>query len=140
MADFIVEGTRLACQEWHETEAAYRTGAFRPGIEAYLAWERQGMLRYFVAFDEGKIIGHTAFIVYPSRTTTGLEATEEFVFIAPEHRKGWRGVQLVADAIEFIKLQGVGDIFVGSKLTARKPIDKLLERLGGRHVANLYVF
>jgi GNAT superfamily N-acetyltransferase len=140
LKNHLADATRLACMEWHETEAAYRTGRFEPDTEAYLQWERQGLLRYFVLIDEGRIVGHTIFVVYKSRTTSGLEATEELVYIDPEHRRGWGGVRLLADAIEFLKLQGVGDIFVGSKLTARKPIDKLLQRLGGRHVSNLYVF
>ncbi len=140
LAAHVPVAVSLACLEWHETEQQYRTGRFQPAIETYLAWDRAGMFRYFVLLEDDEVIGHMAFVVSPSRTTSGLEANEEFVYIRPDKRKGWAGVRLVADAIEFLKLNGVGDIFVGSKLTASKPIDKLLQRLGGRHVANLYVF
>ena len=140
LRDHLPQAVRLACMAWHEVEQPYRTGEFYAGTDVFLLWEDHGMLRYYALKDGDRIVGHLCFVVSKSRTTTGYEAFEETFFIEPEFRLGRNAVKLLKHALESLRGEGVGDIYIGSKLTAGRPIDALLKRYCGKHVANLYVF
>lgn len=129
----------LCYKHWLETECKYRNAAYDPNYEQLVAYEQQGFARYFTARLDGEIIGHIYFMVFDHLHTQKKTANEDFFYFLPEHRKGSSAIRLLKYAVKSLKDEGCVTVGVSSKLTGKKNINKLLERMDFQHVANFYV-
>ena len=108
-----------------------------PSIEQYEDAERLGILKIFTARDEGKIVGYFAVLVTKSlHYQDHLYATNDVIFLHPDHRKGFTASKLINFSIECLVQDGVSMLFMNTKI--HKPFDLLLQRLGFKHVENVY--
>jgi GNAT superfamily N-acetyltransferase len=141
IADILDEIRPLHAEHWNETEG-YRHGiAMKPDYPAFMAHERSGRFKLFtVRTHEGKLVGNCG--VYLSRSThhQQLVATEDTLYLLPEHRRG----HLARLFVEFVQTAlygaGVREIRITVKLDRQtaKPMaaERLLSRMGYEHVAN----
>ena len=115
----------LLVQHWQEI-------AFYPDIALDVAWsdyeatEALGMLRLYTARLAGKLIGYACFrVCRNSHYQASLQAVQDVLFLAPEHR-GWRiGTELINYADTMLASEGVQVVTHHSKV--RLPIDKVLQ-------------
>ena len=108
-----------------------------PSIEQYEDAERLGILKIFTARDEGKIVGYFAVLVTRSlHYQDHLYATNDVIFLHPDHRKGFTASKLIKFSIECLVQDSVSVLFINTKI--HKPFDLLLQRLGFKHVENVY--
>ena len=108
-----------------------------PSIEQYEDAERLGILKIFTARDEGKIVGYFAVLVTKSlHYQDHLYATNDVIFLHPDHRKGFTASKLIKFSTECLVQDGVSMLFINTKI--HKPFDLLLQRLGFKHVENVY--
>lgn len=119
------------------------TGTLRdakPGIDvdAYVHLEQAGAIRFFTARDDaGRLCGYTAMFVrrHPHRVND-VEATQDTVYLHPDHRHGLAGVRLIQHADDSLAAEGVRVVYRQS--TVHRPLDVLLERMGYRQAETLY--
>ena len=108
-----------------------------PSIEQYEDAEKHGILKIFTARDEGKIVGYFAVLVTRSlHYQDHLYATNDVIFLHPDHRKGFTASKLIKFSIECLVQDSVSVLFINTKI--HKPFDLLLQRLGFKHVENVY--
>jgi N-acetylglutamate synthase-like GNAT family acetyltransferase len=108
-----------------------------PSIEQYETAEKNGILKIFTARSEGKIVGYFAVLVNKSlHYQDHLYATNDVIFLHPDHRKGYTASKLIKFSIECLAQDGVSMLFMNTKI--HKPFDLLLQRLGFQHIENVY--
>lgn len=123
---------------WEETEA-YRHGlVFAPDYEAALAAEASGEYLLLTArTSTGELAGNYTFWLTKSRHTGTLVASEDTMYIAPQHRRG-RLFKRFADYGErAVAAFGARELRLSTKTT--NDVGQMLPRMGYRHVANQYV-
>ncbi len=97
----------LSQRHWEEI-AKYKDIPLSPDIETYNKVEILGRLRCYTARKDGVLIGYAWFFVnYNLHYQESLQAVQDVVFLAPEHRKGRIGLQLLRFADEQLKKDGV---------------------------------
>lgn len=108
-----------------------------PDWETYKALEDSGILKIFTAREGATLVGY--FVVTVMRNLhykDHLFASNDLIFLHPDHRKGLVGAKLIQFAEEHLKRMGVSVMTVNTKM--HKPFDKLLKWLGFTHIENLY--
>lgn len=119
---------------WDETED-YRHSNFQPQYRLLRQYWDWGLLRIWVARCEGKVIGHLTAYVSTSVHTGEQIATEDALYVLPEHRKGV-GTELVRRALADLKEEGVAEVWATAKPQTR--VGLLLKRLRFAHVADSF--
>ena len=125
---------QLLERHWQEV-AFYKDIPLAVDWEVYAAVEAAGRLRIFTARIAGELVGYCAYSVGPIPVHRSLRrASQDVLFLAPEHRKGRIGVQLLLFSERQLRDEGVQVVVQHSK--ARKDLDlgPLLERLGYEQV------
>lgn len=123
--DFV----RLAQDHWHETmQWQHGKQPFNPSFARYNTYEKAGLLVWFTARDDGKLIGHAAAYLSPSMHTQALIATEDFIFLIPEYRHGRNGLRFAEFMITEMTKRGAVEITATVKPDS--PAAKLLDFLG----------
>lgn len=125
--------------EMHYQEIALNQDIIKlnPDVEQYEAAEQSGALRIFTAREDGKIVGYFALIVHRAlHYQDHLYATNDVIFLHPDHRKGYTASKLIKFALECLAQDGVSMVFINTKI--HRPFDVLLQRLGFNHVENVY--
>ena len=125
--------------ELHYAEIALNQDVLKlnPDTEQYEDAEKFGALRIFTARDDGKLVGYFAVLVTRSmHYADHIYATNDVIFLHPDHRKGYTASNLIKFAAECLAQDGVSMLFVNTKL--HRPFDILLRRLGFDHVENVY--
>lgn len=133
------EACALFVAHWEETEAAYRPRQLRPDWPQIERMVEAGWVRFFTARVDGALVGHLCFVVFPSRFTSTITASEDFFFLLKDFRRGMNAIKLLRFAVQALRDEGVGEICMSSKLTAGHDIGPILRRVGFRHVADSYV-
>ena len=128
LADLLEEIGPLLVAHWQEV-APYQDIPVKPRIEHYLKVDDLGMLRCFTLRQDGKLIGYAIFFAVESLQSEGVKvAKHEVLYIAPEHRLGMRGMKLVHDCDQELRMEGITIV----QHTVRPTCDysEMLERLG----------
>lgn len=133
LADIIKEIHPLHLLHWEETEK-YREGvAMSTDYEPLLTAERAGKMLQFVVRHNGALVGNLRLYLFKSAHTGLLSASEDTLFIHPEHRIPWLALRLMRYAERALRACGVHDYTVDSKLANGS--DALMRRIMGKPVA-----
>jgi hypothetical protein len=138
ISDVLPELLPIWRAHFEETEVAYKGQNFNPDTDAYLRLEASDQFLLFTAREAGKLVGNIGYVVHKSRHTSMPTATEDFLFLLPEARKGFNAVRFIKFAVSILQRLGFEHIGMSSKLTANRDIEPLLRRCGFRCVAKFY--
>jgi len=125
--------------EMHYHEIALNKDKIKlnPDWEAYEALEDSNQLRIFTVRDDGKLVGYSSFIVMPMLHNKGYaQAVSDTVYLHPEYRKGYTGVNLLKFSEKCLKEDGVTNIHV--YVTFRKDFGNIMDHLGYNPTETLY--
>lgn len=101
------DGEPLLRRHWIEI-AHYLDITYDPQWDKYELLEASGVLRIYTARLDGRLIGYCVFVVgYNLHYRASLEANEDVLFLAPEHRKGRVGLKLIQFVDAQLKAEGV---------------------------------
>ena len=110
LTDAWPELVEMHQQHWREIEA--HRGPFAPELERYLVHERLGGFVLFTARDDGRLVGSLGVFLIPSRHTQRLIASEDYLYLRPEYRRGWNAAKLIATAEQYCWNRGAEEIEV----------------------------
>jgi GNAT superfamily N-acetyltransferase len=88
--------------------------AFNPRYDLWVGWERNQQFVLFVLEHGGQIVGNIGVYTSLSKTNSNLVASEQFIYLAKEHRKGWMGMRLLKFAERVLKASGVTEMVFSS--------------------------
>lgn len=135
-ADLVGEIQPLLEAHWREV-AHYQDIPLAPDWGSYYTAEQAGQLRCYSARDCDELIGYVVFFVRPNMHYRGsLQAWQDVLFMAPEHRAGMAGVKLIRHAERRLAAEGVQVVYHHAKRTNR--VGELLGRLGYELVDEIY--
>lgn len=78
---------------------------------AYEAMDDAGVLRMFTARVDGKLVGYCSMIVRAHPHLMGsLQALEDVLYVAKEHRHGLFGINFIKAVDEALKAEGVQEV------------------------------
>jgi GNAT superfamily N-acetyltransferase len=104
---------------------------------AYAAIEGAGQLRCFGARLDGELVGYAAYFVrHNAHYRASLQATQDVLFVAPEHRKSRIGWKLIKFADDALRAEGVQVVLQHSKVA--HDIGPILKRQGYEAVDTIY--
>lgn len=133
MADIQAEMEPIHLAHWHETEG-YRHGlGLNFDYERVIEYEKRGLYVLFTLRGDGELVGNCGIYLNLSTHTQKKVATEDTIFILPDHRKGgnsrWFHDQVESTLIDM----GVSETRITVKLANRA--QKLFERWGYKPTA-----
>lgn len=115
---------------WQEV-AHFPDIALEPDWEAYAIVEAAGMLRIFTVRIAGDLVGYAAYIVkHAPHYKSSLQATQDILFLAPQHRGARIGAHLILFADQYFSSQGVQAVYQHTKVKQELDMGPLLTRLG----------
>lgn len=126
----------LLIAHWQEI-ATWKDIPFDPNTEAYEALEQARMLYVFTARVDAELVGYAAYIVrthlhYQSST----QAYQDVLYLAPEHRRGGTGRELIEFADQELAKEEVQVVYQHTKTA--QDFGPLLERIGYTLVEKVY--
>jgi GNAT superfamily N-acetyltransferase len=124
----------------HFDEIAHdRTLKLEPYHLAYMQFEAAGSLRCYTARVEGKLVGYLVVVIAPHMHYVSLlQATQDVIYVDPEHRKSGTGLGLLRFAERHLEQDGVDVISQHVKI-AHPTLGKVLEHMGYEPVDTIYV-
>src|SRR2546425_11802221 len=94
-------------RHWEEI-ARFKDIPLAPDRDKYEAIEAAGCFHAFTARENGKLIGYVGFFVGPHMHYSGsVQATQDVLYVAPEHRRGRVGIRLIFFASDALRAEGV---------------------------------
>lgn len=123
----------------HWEEIALNKGKIKlnPDWEVYQSLEDQGKLKIFTARGEGKLVGYFVVVVGVNmHYKDHLFASNDIIYLSPEHRKGFTGIKLIKFAEKCLKEDGVSVLTINTKV--HQPFDRLMDFLKFRKVERVY--
>lgn len=125
-------------RHWKEV-AHYPDIPLVPNWPKYAECENVGLLRIYTGRDDGRLTGYSVFMVHPGmHYSTSKEADEDLLYVAPEHRKGRFGLQLMQFAERELTAEGVQLLKRRTKVAERLNFGALLERMGYEPIDVVY--
>lgn len=138
-AAVIDEADALLFLHWKEV-AHYPDIPLAVDRPVYEAMDAAGILRIYTARDEsGKLIGYAAFIVGPNShySTSGNQAKQDVLFVAPDARLHRVGLQLVKFCDAQLQAEGIQVVMHHVKL-AHPALGRLLVHEGYEPVETIF--
>jgi|TARA_R110001632_G_scaffold151579_3_gene269183 GNAT superfamily N-acetyltransferase len=127
----------LLNSHWEEIALNKDKIKLNPDWEAYEALEQQGKLKIFTARDDGQLVGYFVVIVGTNlHYKDHLFASNDIIYLSPNHRKGFTGIKLVKFAEKCLKDDGVSVLTINTKV--HQPFDKLMDFLKFRKIERVY--
>jgi len=131
--DILPEMEVLHAAHFAETEK-YRQGlAMNPDVQAGIEDEKRGAMVQFTARHNGELVGNLRMYIRTSRHTGTRFASEDTLYLLPEHRKGRAALRFVQFMEDGMRKLGVYELRASTKSVNRT--DKLLEFMGWTPVA-----
>ena len=111
-----------------------------PNLAAYEKLEQLGMLRVYTARRDGSLIGYSVCYVTTSMHRQVVEASEDLLYVAPEHRGKAVGVRLMRFVEAQLAAEGV-QVLARRTKAGRPELDlgPMLERMGYAPCETIYV-
>lgn len=104
----------------------------------YEAAEAGGKFRLFLVRVDGEIAGYAAYFVnHNPRYMSSLQAVQDVIFLAPEHRGGTLGYRLIAFADKALAAEGCQCVYQHQK-NAHPALGRLLEAQGYEAVETIW--
>jgi hypothetical protein len=123
----------------HYEEIAERTDVikFDPNVERYRELFKAGIIEIHTARDDGNLIGYNVwFVMNHLHYKSSLTATSDILYIAPEFRKGFTGVNFLRWTIDEIKKKKPQRILFHMK--PQLDFGFILERFGAKYFEKTY--
>ena len=99
-----------------------------PNFDVYMQLEEAGGLTIVTARWRTKLVGYVVYIQGPKpHYENTVFATADLVYVLPEYRKGWVGINLLKEGEKVLKNIGVSVVLVG--VTRDKDFSRVLEKL-----------
>ena len=115
--------------DWAEVEEDQDACPLSINWQHYRTQERLGVLQSLYMTLDGKLIGYNVFFVHcPGHHSLTQMAICDLIYLEPEHRRGARGVRLIAEPETRFAAMGVRRVLYSVK--ARGNVGELLERCG----------
>jgi GNAT superfamily N-acetyltransferase len=120
----------------HEAEV-YRGTIPVKADDLQFEWmDKNGSLQVVAARDDGKLVGYHLTIIKPHLHYAVLAGYVDTVYMAPSHRAGRTGMQMIQYAEDMLRRRGVQWTSIGVRLV--KDFSPLLIRLGYTEAERLY--
>ena len=103
---------------------------FNPRFDAYIGANERGDLLHFIVRHDGKAVGYANVYVTLDMHNQDLIATEDAIFVLPDHRKGI-GRKLTIGIVNALKAAGVKRAHMTAAIDPRAAM--LWGRLGFKH-------
>ena len=127
----------LLNSHWEEIALNKDKIKLNPDWEVYQSLENQGKLKIFTARGEGKLVGYFVVVVGVNmHYKDHLFASNDIIYLSPEHRKGFTGIKLIKFAEKCLKEDGVSVLTINTKV--HQPFDKLMDFLKFRKIERVY--
>jgi GNAT superfamily N-acetyltransferase len=127
----------LLNSHWEEIALNKEKIKLNPDWDAYESFEHQGKLKIFTARDEGQLVGYFVVIVGTNiHYKDHLFASNDIIYLSPNHRKGFTGIKLIKFAEKCLKNDGVSVLTINTKV--HQPFDKLMDFLKFRKIERVY--
>lgn len=124
---------------WDEQgEEEARGLVFNPDIEGFLEAERRGWFAYIAVQQNGILVGHFGLSFSKNRQTNLMVAGDDFLYLAPEHRKGLLASRLIRFARDLAFEKGAVEFGISFRTFGSVDLSPLLRRNGMAHIANVY--
>lgn len=128
----------LLARHWAEV-AHFKDIPLEPDWDAYAAAETGGRLRIFTVRIGGALVGYCCFILnHNPHYKSSLQAVQDILFLAPEHRHARIGAHLLMYCERQLKAEGVQAIYQHTKAKPELDMGPLLKRLGYELVDTLW--
>ncbi len=127
--------------EAHYAEVGYYRDTYPldPDYEGYEAAEAAGLVYWYTARVDGKLVGYVNYIVGPNLHYRGsLHAKQDLLFVAREHRNSKIGYWLVAHSHHALKAMGVQVVYQHTKVAPEHNIGSFFKRLGYELIDEIY--
>jgi GNAT superfamily N-acetyltransferase len=136
VADVFTEIQPLLRAHYEEI-AHFQDIPLDPNFARYCAMDEAGVLRIFTARIHDALVGYAIYAVdYALHYESSLQAIQDVLYLAPEHRNGRLGLRLIEHADVELKAEGVQ--VVRQHVKAKHDFGRLLERLGYELEDKLY--
>jgi len=136
LAGMLEELKPLLAIHWEEI-ATYKDMPLDPDYPAYLTAEARGNVRVFTARKDGALVGYGVFFIGNLHYRSSRIATQDILFVLPEHRLGRVGFGLVRFIRAQLAADGVQLIYQHVK-RAHPALGRLLEHDGYLAVETIY--
>lgn len=135
--DVLDELHPLHVQHWSETEKHRHGLALNPDYIAMAAMERMGRCIQFTVRHQGALVGNLRMYLGVSLHTQTRYASEDTLYLAPEHRGSFLVMALIRFAEGALRSMGITEIRVNSKVVNNA--DVLMRRMKYQPVALEFV-
>lgn len=113
----------------HYAELALAGAVNKPVLNPYFSLQDNGILRVFVARENGAAVGYAFFVVVRNpQYDNALHAKQDLVFLSSAARRGFDGINFMKWCDDQLAAEGVEVIY--RHVNVDKPHDLLLLRLG----------
>ena len=137
-ADIVTEMHSLHELHWQETEKHRHGLTMNPDYLQFIARERRGqMVQFTMRSPIGVLVGNLRMYLATSLHTQTRYASEDTLFIHPDHRGSFAVMALMRFAESSLHAIGIQEIRVSSKLVNNA--DVLMRRMGYTPVATEFV-
>ncbi len=127
----------LIKSHWDEIALNQDRIKLNPDWEAYQNFEDQHRLRIFTARDEGELVGYFVVIIGVNiHYKDHLFASNDIIYLSPNHRKGFTGIRLIKFAEKCLREDGISVLTINTKV--HQPFDKLMDFLKFNKVERVY--
>jgi hypothetical protein len=136
--DILPEMHELHVEHWKETERHRHGLALNPNYDAVIASEKAGkLIQFTMRHKNGELAGNLRMYLVTSIHTQTRYASEDTLYIKPEHRGGFAVMAILKFAQDSLQSIGIHEIRANSKLVNRA--DVLMRRMGYNPVAIEFV-
>lgn len=136
--DILPEIHQLHVEHWQETEKHRHGLKMNPNYEAMLARERAGeMVQFTLRDSDGQLVGNCRVYINVSLHTQTRYASEDTLFIKPQHRGGFAVMALMKFAENSMRAIGIREMRTSSKVINKA--DVLMRRMRYSPVAIEFV-
>ena len=127
----------LLNSHWEEIALNKDKIKLNPDWDAYDNLEQVDKLKIFTARDDNKLVGYFVVIVGVNiHYKDHLFASNDIIYLSPEHRKGFTGIRLIKFAEKCLKQDGISVLTINTKV--HQPFDKLMDFLKFRKIERVY--
>lgn len=127
----------LLNSHWEEIALNKDKIKLNPDWDAYDSLEQVDKLKIFTARDDNKLVGYFVVIVGVNiHYKDHLFASNDIIYLSPEHRKGFTGIRLIKFAEKCLKQDGISVLTINTKV--HQPFDRLMDFLKFRKIERVY--
>lgn len=134
---FFYEAQDLFKKHYDEIAERQDVIKFEPNVEKYAELYEKGWIEVHTVRDDERLVGYAVWMVFPHlHYKSSVTASSDILYLAPECRKGFTGIQFLRWTTQEIKKRNPQRILFHVKpFLDYSPI---LERLGAKYLEKTY--